>query len=198
MGTITLDPDAGTATIEDVPGKLTTDQLRSILQKYVFRQTEIYEDAESQVVAEQLDVGCWIVAYGWKYEICEISAKTFQITIDAGSNGTVTTEPADEVVYGGSVVITLQPEADCMLRSAEVNGKSILDLIEDNQYTVSNVREDLEIQAEFSAPAVLQAQWDFEEEHGFRYRGCRPKWPRRHHDGHHVHQRQEQRKCRLV
>ena len=73
--------------------------------------------------------------------------KTYQINIADTVNGTVTTDPADTVMDGMPVTVTFTPDEGYTTHMAIVNNEVVVPV--NNQYTVSNVKTDLDISAEF-------------------------------------------------
>lgn len=75
------------------------------------------------------------------------------ITIEETKNGTITTNPANQVADGGSVVISFQPKEGYRLKQAFINGKAVE--VTDGTYELAGVIDDLVIRAEFE-PANIR------------------------------------------
>ena len=91
------------------------------------------------------DHGDWADATVTKLE----DVKTYNIEIADTENGTITTDPEGSVLDGLPVEITFTPAEGYVTYMAVVNGEIVLPV--DNQYTLTNITEDVTISAEFVA-----------------------------------------------
>lgn len=80
---------------------------------------------------------------------------TFNVTVKAGENGTVTANPTT-VDYDGSTVITIKPKKDYEIETLKINGKEIpkeniteTKFAEEYTYTINNVQEDKKVDVTF-------------------------------------------------
>ena len=77
--------------------------------------------------------------------------------------GTVTSEYSRSVVKGGAVTLYLYPNDGCKLASLVVNGKDVTSSVSNQQYTISDISNDLSIIATFDEASEPKPQIDGHE-----------------------------------